>query len=265
MLDEIVRKKRIVVSEEKDKLSLRAIKQELTVGGFALSRKMRKAPWSLIAECKLQSPAKGKLCTTFTVPELARIYAANGATALSVHTDPHFLGDLDDIRKVKAVMNLPVLRKDFIIDEYQIYQSLKAGADAILLIARILSPAQLKEYLYTAWSLGLDCLVEVHSEAEIAVVLDTPAELIGINNRNLKNFTTDIKNTLDLIECCDLTRTIISESGIHGADDIKRLKEVGVRGALVGEGLVKAPDIGLKTQELAQLGEQKNLKNIGGI
>lgn len=251
MLDEIVRKKRIAVSEEKNSVPLREVKRELRVAGFALSRRMRKVPWGLIAECKLQSPAKGRLCTTFTVPQLAQIYAANGASALSVHTDPHFLGDLDDIKKVKAVTDLPVLRKDFIIDEYQIYQSRKAGADAVLLIARILSAAQIKEYLYTAWSLGMDCLVEVHSEAEIAAVLETPAELIGINNRNLKNFSTDIKNTLDLIECCDLSRTIISESGIHGAVDIKRLKNVGVRGALVGEALVKAPDIGLKTRELA--------------
>ncbi len=250
MLDAIMAKKKIEVENDRTKMPLYELKKDLQVGNFAMSRQMRKAPWSLIAECKLQSPAKGRLCTKYTVPELAKIYQAHGATALSVHTDRHFLGQLGDIARVKAVVDLPVLRKDFILDEYQIYQARKAGADAVLLIARILSPAQLKEYVYTTWGLGMDCLIEVHSEAEIKAALDTPAELIGINNRNLQNFTTDIQNTIDLIEFCDKNRTIISESGIYGAKDVERLKKVGVRGILVGEGLVKAEDVGVKTREL---------------
>lgn len=251
MLDAIIAKKKIEVANDKAKVTLREIKQDMEPGTFAVSRRMRSQAWSLIAECKLQSPSKGRLCTKYTIEELAKIYEASGAAALSVHTDPHFLGQLSDIAKIKAAVSLPVLRKDFIIDAYQIFQARKAGADAILLIARILSPAQLKEYLYTAWGLGMDCLVEVHSEADIKATLDTPAELIGINNRNLQNFTTDISHTLELMQFCDKTRTIISESGIHGSEDTAKLKLAGIKGILVGEGLVKAADIASKTQELA--------------
>ncbi|WP_110955918.1 indole-3-glycerol phosphate synthase TrpC [Anaerosinus massiliensis] len=251
MLDAILAKKKIEVAEDKARIHLRDIKRELVPGEFAMSRRIRKQPWSLIAECKLQSPSKGRLCTKYTIEELAKIYEKSGATALSVHTDAHFLGQIGDIAKIKALVTIPVLRKDFIMDEYQIYQARKAGADAILLIARILSPAQLKEYLYTAWGLGMDCLVEVHSEADIKATLDTPAELIGINNRNLQNFTTNISHTLSLLQFCDKNRTIISESGIHGHADTEKLKQAGVKGVLVGEGLVKADDVAKMTQELA--------------
>lgn len=255
MLDGIIAKKKIAVAEAKQRLSLQNIKHNVKVTGFNFSRQMSLKSWKLIAECKLQSPAKGRLCTSYSVTDLAKIYAANGAAALSVHSDPHFLGDINDIAKVKKVVDIPVLRKDFIIDEYQIYESRLTGADAVLLIARILSPAQLKEYLYTAWSLGMDCLVEVHSEADIKSVLDTPAEFIGINNRNLKNFTTDVQNTLDLLPCCDMQRTIISESGIHSGSDAKLLQAHGVKGILVGEGLVKANDIASKARELSLFNE----------
>ncbi|SEJ70098.1 indole-3-glycerol phosphate synthase [Propionispira arboris] len=251
ILDEIVAKKKEIVEAEKQNVSLHELKQQITPGHFLLSRAMRQKDWSLIAECKLQSPAKGRLCSDYSVVDLAKIYAENGATVLSVHTDPHFLGKNEDIAKVKAVVTLPVLRKDFIIDEYQIYQARQLGADGVLLIARILTPAQLKEYVYTAWSLGLDALVEVHDEADIKAAQATPAELIGINNRNLKNFTTDIQNTIDLMQYCDPARVLISESGIHGAEDMNRLKAVGIRGVLVGESLVRAESIAEKTQELA--------------
>lgn len=251
MLDAIVAKKKITVEQEKKYLSLKEIQKDISFGKFALSKVMRNSPWSLIAECKLQSPSKGRLCTNYTVLELAKIYEKNGAMALSIHTDEHFLGNLSDIALVKEITKLPVLRKDFIIDEYQIYQSRRAGADAILLIARILSPAQLKEYLHMAWEIGVDCLVEVHDEKDINAVNDTRAELIGINNRNLKNFTTDVQNTLDLVKYCDRNRTIISESGIKNREDIERVKKHFIRGVLVGEGLVKAANIAAKTRELS--------------
>ncbi len=251
MLDAIIAKKKITVAEEKAQMPLREIKQKLSFGSFALSKAMRNAPWSLIAECKLKSPAKGRLCINHTVLDLAKIYEENGATALSVHTDEHFLGRLTDLAFVKETVGIPVLRKDFIIDEYQIYQSRQYGADGILLIARILTPSQLKEYLHVAWNIGLDCLVEVHDERDINVVMDTRAELIGINNRNLKNFTTDVQHTLDLIGYCDTSRTIISESGIKNRKDIESVQSHAVRGVLVGEGLVKARDIAEKTRELS--------------
>ena len=251
ILDEIVQKKKEIVALDKQQLSLYDMKQEILPGTFAMSGKIRNQPWSLIAECKLQSPAKGRLCSSHSVVELAKIYAANQASVLSVHTDPHFLGKNEDIKKVKAAVDLPVLRKDFIIDPYQIYQARYLGADAVLLIARILSPQQLKEYLYTAWELGLDALVEVHDEKDILAAQDTPAEFIGINNRNLKTFTTDIQNTLDLLKYCDKDRHLISESGIYGIEDVECLQAAGLQGALVGEGLVRAEDIARKTRDLA--------------
>lgn len=251
ILDEIVQKKKEIVALDKQQLSLYDMKQEILPGTFAMSGKIRNQSWSLIAECKLQSPAKGRLCSSHSVVELAKIYAANHASVLSVHTDPHFLGKNEDIKKVKAAVDLPVLRKDFIIDPYQIYQARYLGADAVLLIARILSPQQLKEYLYTAWELGLDALVEVHDEKDILSAQDTPAEFIGINNRNLKTFTTDIQNTLDLLKYCDKDRHLISESGIYDVEDVECLQVAGLQGALVGEGLVRAEDIARKTRDLA--------------
>ena len=250
VLNEIVAKKSYEVASTKKQLPLPALRREVQPGNFALSKALKENDWGLIAECKLASPAKGALCDDYTVPELAKTYSEHGALALSVHTDPHFKGVLTDIAAVRAVTDLPILRKDFIIDDYQIYEARAAGADAILLIAAILSDYQLMDYLYKAWGIGLDCLVEVHTKEELKRVLKTPAELIGINNRNLKTFTTDIVNTFELLPECQADRVVISESGIQNAQDASRLKDAGVRGILVGEGLVKAPDIGRKTREL---------------
>ena len=213
-----------------------------------MSKKFKKGDWNLIAECKLQSPAKGRLNNTHTVEDLARIYEESGASMLSVHTDPHFLGCNEDFVKVRQMVKLPLLRKDFIIDEYQIYEARMLGADAILLIARILTPEQLREYLYTAWSLGMDALVEVHDEEDMKAALSTPAEFIGINNRNLKTFKTDIQQTLDLLPYADQKLVLISESGVFTADDAKMLRDAGCDGILVGEGLVRSKDIGAMTR-----------------
>ena len=172
---------------------------------------------------------------------------------LSVHTDPHFLGKNEDLSAVRQLVEMPILRKDFIIDEYQIYEARLLGADAVLLIARILSPEQLLEYLYTAWGLGMDALIEVHDESDLKAALATPAEYIGINNRNLTTFTTSIDNTLALIGGVGEGRTIISESGIYTPEDAIRLQEAGCDGILVGEGLVRASDIAAKTRELSEV------------
>ena len=255
ILAEIVEKKKDIVAEAKQKLSLHEVKARIQPGAFRMSHRFRAENWSLIAECKLQSPAKGRLCRTHSVEELARIYAANGASMLSVHTDPHFLGCNEDFQKVRKLVDLPLLRKDFVIDAYQLYEARMLGADAVLLIARILSPAQLKEYVYTAWELGMDALVEVHDEADMEAALQTPAEFIGINNRNLKTFTTSIENTLELLPSADHERTLISESGVFTLGDAQRLQEAGCDGILVGEGLVRAEDIAAKTRELSGLGK----------
>ena len=218
---------------------------------FALSRALEAADWTLIAECKLTSPAKGPLCDSRSVPELARIFTDNGATALSVHTSAPFQGKLADIAAVRAVSPLPILRKDFIIDEYQVYEARAAGADAILLIAAILTDAELNQFLSTATRFGMDCLVEVHSLPELERVKNTSARLVGINNRDLTTFTTDIANTFSLLPHCDPRWRLISESGIRCRSDASQLKQAGVHGILVGESLVKAADIAAHCSELA--------------
>ncbi len=248
ILAEIIEQKKAIVSEAKMSLPLSDIKERVTPSGFRMSHRLRREEFSLIAECKLQSPSKGRLCASHTVTELARIYEDNGASVLSVHTDPHFLGKNDDLIAVRNAAKLPIMRKDFIIDEYQIYEARLLGADAVLLIARILTPRQLLSYLYTAWGLGMDALIEVHDKDDLAAAQSTPAEFIGINNRNLTTFTTSIENTMTLIDKVDDKRTIISESGISSFDDVLRLREAGCNGILVGEGLVKANDIAEQTR-----------------
>ncbi|SFT90228.1 indole-3-glycerol phosphate synthase [Selenomonas sp. GACV-9] len=260
ILAQIVEKKKDIVAEAKRQLPLDEVKARITPDTFRMSKNFKKGDWNLIAECKLQSPAKGRLNQTHSVEQLAKIYAANGASMLSVHTDPHFLGCNEDFSKVRKLVDLPLLRKDFVIDEYQLYEARMLGADAVLLIARILSPEQLKEYLYTAWSLGMDALVEVHDEADMAAALATPAEFIGINNRNLKTFTTSIEQTMQLLPYADKERVLISESGVFSAEDAKVLREAGCDGILVGEGLVRAGDIGAMTNVLANIETENNRK-----
>lgn len=256
ILAEIVEKKRDLVAEAKRRLPFAELKERAKErsGGFSMAKRFHACDWNLIAECKLQSPAKGRLCRTHSVEELARIYAANGASMLSVHTDPHFLGANEDLVRVRSLVDLPLLRKDFIIDEYQIVEAQTLGADAVLLIARILSPAQLQEYVFRAWEMGLDALVEVHDEADMEAALATPAEFIGINNRNLQAFTTSIENTLELLPLVDEKRMVIGESGIFSVEDARRLQEAGCGGILVGEGLVRADDVAEMTRRLAAPG-----------
>ena len=252
MLNQIVDSIRVQVAERK--LSHPVSSLQIRPGEFEFSRALTATDWALIAECKLASPAKGRLCQTHTVPELAKIFTENGAAALSVHTSAPFLGKLADIAAVRQVSSLPILRKDFIIDEYQIYEARAAGADAILLIAAILTDEQLTQYLAIARDLGLDALLEVHSRRELERVKQTDALLVGINNRDLTTFTTDLANTFNLLPHCDPRWRVISESGIHDAADAKRLQAAGVRGALVGESLVRANDIARLTDELANPG-----------
>lgn len=230
---------------------------QIRPGAFAFSHALAATDWALIAECKLASPSKGRLCQTHTVPDLAQIFTTHGATALSVHTSAPFLGKLEDIAAVRAVSPLPILRKDFVIDEYQVYESRAAGADALLLIAAILDDADLNQYLSTASNLGMDCLVEVHSLPELERVKHTGASIVGINNRDLTNFSTDISNTFQLLPHCIPHWRIISESGIQGAADARRLKKAGVNGVLVGESLVRASDIAALTRTLAKPGITK--------
>lgn len=253
ILAEIVANKKTIVAKAKQELPLNELKKKVQPSTFRMGHSFKKGAWNLIAECKLKSPAKGRLNKTHSVTELAHIYEENGASMLSVHTDPHFLGSNEDFIRVRREVKLPLLRKDFVIDEYQLYEARMLGADAVLLIARLLSPAQLKKYLFTTWSLGMDALIEVHDRKDMAAALSTPAEFIGINNRNLVTFDTAIQQTLDLLPYADTKRTLISESGVFSAQDAKILKAAGCDGILVGEGLVKADDIGKQTRDLINI------------
>ena len=251
MLNRIVTEIREKVHLDKSVSPIRF--SEILPGNYRLSQALRQADWSLIAECKLASPSKGRFCQTYSAPELAKIYSTHGATALSVHTSAPFLGKIDDIAAVKAVTSLPILRKDFIIDEYQIYEARAAGADALLLIAAILTDAELNRFSALTHNLGMDALVEVHSRLDLERVQATTAALIGINNRDLTTFNTSVENTFNLLPHCKPGCLIISESGIGSKNEALRLKSAGIRGILVGEALVRSSDIAEKTRELALL------------
>ena len=209
---------------------------------------------SLIAEVKKASPSRGLLSPDFDPVRLAGTYVANGAAAVSCLTDPRFQGELAHLSAIKqsgASGRAPVLRKDFIFDPYQVYEARAAGADGILLIVAILEPPLLKELLDTAQSLLMQCLVEVHDESELDTAVEAGAEIIGINNRDLHTFTTDLAVTQRLAPLVPRGKVMVSESGIFTRDDLRLLNRVRVNAVLVGEALVTAPDIGAKVRELS--------------
>lgn len=214
-----------------------------------------KAPGvSLIAECKKASPSKGLMVRDYDAAQLATTYTRAGARAISVLTDArHFQGSLQDLRDVKeATAELrgsgkqhrpPVLRKDFIFHPYQVYESRVAGADALLLIAAVLSPGELGELLALTHELGMEALVEVHTEAELQSVLAVNPRVIGVNNRNLQTFAVDFENTARLRSLIPDGIVTVGESGIKTVDDVRRMRDIGVDAILVGETLVRSGDV----------------------
>lgn len=218
----------------------------------ALQRPPRGAP-ALIAEVKKASPSAGVICPDFDPVRIAREYEAAGAACLSVLTDEHFFqGSLADLRAIRQAVALPLLRKDFIIDERQIPQSVQCGADAILLIVRILEDAQLRRLCARAAAAGLAALVEVHDEAELERALAAGADLIGINNRNLDNFTVDLGATVRLAARVK-NRIIVAESGLRSAANVRRVRRAGASAILVGESLLRHPG-GIAAQVARLLG-----------
>ena len=210
----------------------------------------------LIAEVKKASPSRGLLCPDFDPVALAKTYAENGASAISVITEvPHFQGSLDYLSAIKAELtnrrSIPVLRKDFLFDPYHIYEARAYGADALLLIVAILDDTQIKELLDLSHELGMKCLVEVHDEKEVARALKSGAEVIGINNRDLRSFEVDLETTRRLRALIPSDRIVVSESGIRDGGDISKLREWRVNAALIGEALVTARDVAAKVRELA--------------
>jgi indole-3-glycerol phosphate synthase len=255
MLEQIVAKQKITLEKTMREVPLASFERKIVKRGNLFGQKIKTADWSLIAECKLASPVKGTLCATQTAEGLARVYEDNGAAALSVHTNEHFRGQPRDLADVKRTAKLPVMRKEFIIHPYQVHETAYLGADALLLIARILDKRRLAELLSEAAGLGLDCLVEAHDEADLAKSLDAGAALIGLNNRDLTNFTVDLAVSLRLIPLC-ADKPAISESGVKSRKDAALLKAAGFKGVLAGESLVTADDTARKTRELS-LREEK--------
>lgn len=256
ILDKIVAHKRLEVDAQKHLIPLDELKLSLTDADSVRSFKRAITTAdrvSLIAEIKKASPSRGVIRSDFDPADIARIYEDNGASAISVLTDREFFqGDLSFLSTVRsATSSVPILRKDFIIDEYQIYQSRVAGADAIILIAAVLKDAsKLDRFLGIASDVSLDCLVEVHTKDELDMVLKTNASIIGINNRDLHTFKTDIQTTAKLMKIMPKDKVVVSESGIFSREDAEFLGKCNVQAMLVGESLMASSDITEKLKEL---------------
>jgi len=253
MLDKIIAQKREEVEQRKKEATItylqQLIAQQKPVLDLTLALKGEHI--RMIAEVKQASPSRGMLSPNFNPIELAQIYAEGGAAAISVLTEAnYFMGSIEHLAAIKEVVDLPLLRKDFIFDFYQVYESRAYGADALLLIAAILSQEQLKELILLSHSFGLRCLVEVHNEGEVERAVLSEAEIIGINNRDLNTFTVDITTTRRLQPLIPQEKIVVSESGIKSRRDIEKLREWGVDAVLVGEALVTAGDVRAKIKEL---------------
>jgi len=211
---------------------------------------------SLIAEFKRRSPSMGDIAAGADVAAQVGAYERGGAAALSVLTDePHFGGSLEDLRAARAACGMPIIRKDFIVDGYQLYEAAVNGADAVLLIVRALEDEDLRRLYEEARALDLDCLVEVHDAEELERALESGAEVIGINNRNLDEQTVDIATTFELMPDVPAGKTVVAESGISGREELEELDRVGVDAVLIGGALMSAPDPEAKTRELTGLDE----------
>jgi indole-3-glycerol phosphate synthase len=212
---------------------------------------LRRPGMQVIAEVKKASPSAGVIRANFDPVAIARTYEKHGAACVSVLTDgPFFQGDLAHLTAIRAAVSLPVLRKDFILERYQLLEARAAGADAALLIAEILPGESLAGLYRQARHLGLHVLVELHDAEQLSRVLDCGATIIGVNNRDLRRFTTRLEHTLELAARIPKDRCLVSESGIRSPDDLRRLEFAGVKAVLVGESLMRAPDIGKALEEL---------------
>jgi len=256
ILSKIIEEKERIVEARKDKVPLSELKAKLDQPGIKATTSFKKAisgeGINLIAEVKRKSPSKGLIRKEFNPIEIALDYAAAGAQALSVLTDEKFFGGslsfIHDIKK--EVGNLPILLKDFVIDEYQIFEGRLAGADAILLIADILTQKQMGNFYNIAMSLGMSALCEVHTEEDLEKALGINADIIGINNRNLRDFKVDLDTTPRIVKNIPQGKIVVAESGIKTNKDVMYLKSLGVQAVLIGETFMKAQDIVAKVREV---------------
>ena len=257
VLASIVDHKRREVAAAKSAISASQLNESIaaraTIRGFesSLRQHISNGQSGVIAECKKASPSKGVIRANYDVMDIARSYQAGGASCLSVLTDAKFFqGSNQHLALARRVCDLPLLRKDFIIDPYQIRQSYAIGADCILLIVAVLDRVELAEYAKQAIELGLDVLIEVHDEAELDIALNIEHGMLGINNRNLRTFETTLETTLRLSRQVPSDRLVVSESGIHCAADIEMLKSAGIDTFLIGESLMRAANPGAALNEL---------------
>ncbi len=254
ILDKLAAHARERVEAAKDNISLEEIKRQalrLPKGDFSFEKALKKPDLSFICECKKASPSKGLIAPDFPYLRIAQEYQAAGADCISVLTEPKwFLGSEKYLREIASKVSIPCLRKDFTVDEYMIYEAKLLGASAVLLIAAILSEEQLREYKGVCDELGLSALVEAHNEAEVKAAINAGARIIGVNNRNLKDFTVDTENSRHLRNIIPNDILFVSESGVKTADDVQSLREIGADAVLIGETLMKAEDKKQKLNEL---------------
>ena len=254
ILDKLAEHAKERVAEAKKDISLSEIcrvAMSMPKGGFEFENALRSDDISFICECKKASPSKGLIAEDFPYLQIAKDYEAAGADCISVLTEPKwFLGRNDYLREIAANVSTPCLRKDFTVDEYMIYEAKALGASAVLLIVSILSETQLREYIKICDELGLSALVEIHDEKEALTAVNAGARLIGVNNRNLKDFSVDTENSRRLRNLIPRDILFVSESGVKTAADVQSLREIGADAVLVGETLMKAENKCEKLKEL---------------
>ncbi len=251
ILDKIVKFKKVEIEKRKKFTPLKSFIDKIPEERRDFKSALKKGNISIIAEIKRHSPSRGLLRENFDHRDIAKEYERNGASAISVLTDSKFFwGRNTYLTDVKKEVKLPILRKDFIIDEYQLYESAYIGSDAILLIAKILELRQLEKFINLARQLKMNCLVEIDSKKELQKALSTSAEIIGINNRNLETFQTSINTSTDLKKFIPEKYVTVSESGIKNRIHINILEEEGFDSVLIGETLIKEQNIGNKLKEL---------------
>ncbi|MDP2211039.1 MAG: indole-3-glycerol phosphate synthase TrpC [Candidatus Aquicultor sp.] len=251
ILDRIVADKKLFIEEAKKRRPIGELMSSNGKAKRSIISALQSRPVAVIAEIKRRSPSGGEMNAAYGLEELAGIYERSGAVAISVLTDEkYFGGSPEDLRLVKDTSGLPVLRKDFIVDAYQVFEAKYFGADAILLIAAILDNEEITTLMDLAHELSLEVLLEIHTKGELERAIESGAKLIGINNRNLDTLKTDLATSFDLLEMVPDDRVVISESGISTSSDIGRLLEAGADGFLIGESLLKSGDPAVKLTEL---------------
>ena len=254
ILDQLADYARERVAAAKKKLPAEEVKRlalELPKGSFEFEKALKKEDIAFICECKKASPSKGVIAEDFPYLEIAKQYEAAGADCISVLTEPKwFLGSDEYLREIASAVGIPCIRKDFTVDEYMIYEAKLLGAKAVLLICSILSQQQISEYIGICDELGISALVEAHDEAELRAAVAAGSRMIGVNNRNLKDFSVDTGNSRRLRELAPEAVSFVSESGVRSAEDIRLLREAGVNAVLIGETLMRAADKKAKLAEL---------------